>query len=238
MRRLASFDIEIASILPEGLRDWAQHPDLGISCAAVAFEDREEVKIWSGYPRLDSAACRRMAEELVELHDSGYRFVTWNGCGFDFRIVAQESGLQKQMALLAMDHIDLMLMVTFARGHYLALQKALEGAGMAGKLKRVQLSDGRWIEDMEGSQAPVLWGQGEQEAVLAYLEQDVRQQLALAKLVLERGEIRWTSRTGNPQAVAFDQLLTVRECFSLPEPDTSWMRDPPARDQFTAWMEA
>ncbi len=89
---------------------------------------------------------------------------------------------------------------------------------------------------MEGSQAPILWQQGEQEAVLAYLEQDVRQQLALARQVRERGEIRWTSRSGNPQAVAFDKLLTVRECFKLPEPDTSWMRNPPSREQFTAWM--
>jgi hypothetical protein len=143
----------------------------------------------------------------------------------------------KELAELAMEHIDLMLMVTFARGHYLALQKALEGAGMAGKLKRVQLSDGRWIEGMEGSLAPILWEQGEQEAVLAYLEQDVRQQLALAQWVRRTGEIRWTSGAGNPQAAEFGELLTVNECFALPEPDTSWMRDPPSREQFTAWME-
>ncbi|MGD8849351.1 MAG: ribonuclease H-like domain-containing protein [Anaerolineales bacterium] len=234
--KLASFDIEIAAVLPEGIGDWSSHPDLGISCAAVAFEDRAEVKFWSGVPRLDPHAARLMAQELMEIHAEGYRIVTWNGCGFDFRVLAQESGMFKEMALVAMEHTDLMLMVTFARGHYLALQKALEGAGLAGKLKRVQLSDGRWIDDMEGSQAPILWGQGEQEAVLAYLEQDVRQQLALAENVRERGEIRWISGSGNPQAVAFDKLLTVKECFTLPEPDTSWMRNPPSRAQFTAWM--
>ncbi len=143
-----------------------------------------------------------------------------------------------EMARLAMDHIDLMLMVTFTRGHYLGLQAALQGAGMAGKLKQVQLSDGQWIENMDGSQAPVLWQQGEQEAVLSYLEQDVRQQLALAQFVLENRELRWTSRRGKPQRVPFEKLLTVRECIALPEPDTSWMSDPPSREQFTAWMSA
>jgi hypothetical protein len=234
--KLASFDIEIAKVLPEGFSDWAQHPDLGISCAAVAYEDRDDVQTWSGVPRMDREACKRMAAELIRLKEAGYLIVTWNGCGFDFRILAQESGMHEEMAILAVEHVDLMLMVTFARGHYLGLQKALEGAGLAGKLKRVQLSDGRLIEDMEGSRAPILWGQGEQEAVLAYLEQDVRQQLALAKLVRDRGEIRWTSGSGKPQAVAFDKLLTVKECFTLPEPDTSWMRNPPSRAQFTAWM--
>jgi hypothetical protein len=234
--KLASFDIEIAAVLPEGISDWARHPDLGISCAAAAFEDREEVKFWSGVPRLDLHAAQLMARELVEIQASGYRIVTWNGCGFDFRVLAQESAMVDELAPLTMQHVDLMLMVTFARGHYLGLQAALEGAGLTGKLKRVQLSDGAWVEDMEGSQAPILWEQGEQEAVLAYLEQDVRQQLALAERVRERGEIRWTSRRGKPQAVAFDKLLTVKECFSLPEPDTSWMSDPPSREQFVAWM--
>ncbi|MDF1500144.1 MAG: ribonuclease H-like domain-containing protein [Anaerolineales bacterium] len=236
--KLASFDIEIASVIPEGTADWAEYPDLGISCAAVAFEDREEVRFWSGVPRLDPHAARLMAQELIEIHKAGYQFVTWNGCGFDFRVLAQESGMVEEMALLAMEHVDLMLMVTFAKGHYLSLQKALEGAGMSGKLKRVRLSDGGWIEDMDGSQAPILWGRGEQEAVLAYLEQDVRQQLALAQWVRTNRQIRWTSSRGNPQSASFNKLLTVKQCFALPEPDTSWMRDPPTREQFTAWMGA
>lgn len=235
--KLASFDIEIAAVLPEGIEDWAEHPDLGISCAAVAFDDQPEVQIWSGVPRLDHLAAQRMARELIGLQEQGYRFVTWNGCGFDFRVLAQETGMDEEMAQLARGHIDLMLMVTFSKGHFLGLQKALVGAGMAGKLKRVQLSDGSWIDEMEGSQAPVLWARGEQEAVLAYLEQDVRQQLALAQWVQANREIRWISGAGNPQAAPFQKLLTVEECFELPEPDTSWMRDPPSREQFTAWMD-
>lgn len=234
--KLASFDLEIAAVLPEGLEDWAHHPDLGISCAGVAYSDRLDVRLWSGVPRLDRPAARRMATELVELHEAGYTLVTWNGCGFDFRVVAQESGMTSEMAALAMDHVDLMLMVTSTKGHYLGLQKALKGAGLTGKLKRVTLSNGRIIEDMEGSQAPILWEAGEQEAVLAYLEQDVRQQLALAQWVQENSVIRWTANSGNPQAASFDQLLTVRECLALPEPDTSWMKKPPSREQFVEWM--
>lgn len=235
--RLASFDIEIAAVIGADVEDWAQQPDLGISCAAVAFSDRDDVKIWQGIPRLNQAEAREIVADLSELVRQGYTLVTWNGCGFDFRVLADESGEHEQAAQLALRHVDMMLMVTFAKGWYLGLQKALEGAGLPGKLKTVELSDGRLLTDMDGSKAPLLWAQGEHQAVLKYLEQDVRQQLALAQHVLKRGRVSWRSNRGNQQSVHFGGLLTVAECFDLPEPDTSWMTDPPSRDQFVAWMD-
>lgn len=233
---LASFDLEIAAVFPEDLRDWARQPDLGISCAALAVSDSDQVRVWSADPRLNREQAAGIVQDLSELTEAGYTLVTWNGCAFDFRVLAEESGLLAEASGLAMEHVDLMLMVTFTKGHYLGLQKALEGAGLAGKLKTVRLSDGSILTDMDGAKAPALWAQGEHQAVIAYLEQDVRQQLALAQAVLEQGSVRWISNSGNRQSVPFDRLLTVRECFDLPEPDTSWMSDPPTRDQFVSWM--
>jgi hypothetical protein len=72
--------------------------------------------------------------------------------------------------------------------------------------------------------------------VLEYLKRDVLQLLKLAHSVADLRTIRWTSRAGKPQEVRFPRLLTVSECFAIPEPDTSWMSDPPKRQQFVEWM--
>ena len=62
------------------------------------------------------------------------------------------------------------------------------------------------------------------------------QTLKLAQHISEHRSIQWSSRAGRPQHVYVDKLRTVTECFAYPEPDTSWMRNPPTREQFTAWM--
>lgn len=235
--KLASFDIEIASVVPETVPDWSKVKGLGISCAAIAFTDSDDVQAWDDKPRFTKQKSVDLVKRLMELCDQGYMLITWNGCSFDFRVLAEESGLIQQCGQLALNHVDMMLMVTFTKGWYLSLQAALEGAGLSGKLMTVQLSDGSEIHDMEGSKAPELWAAGEYEAVMAYLKEDVVQLLKLAQAVDRRGRISWTSRSGNPQQIRFSKLLTVTECFGIPEPDTSWMSDPPTREQFIEWIE-
>lgn len=234
--KLVSFDIEIASVIPPHIRDWADQPNLGISCAAVALSDTEEISIWRNDKRLTREEGQELLYDLRRLSDAGYTIVTWNGCSFDFRILAEESGMRAEASQLAREHVDLMLMVTFTKGWFLSLEKALQGAGLGGKLKSVSLSDGTVLRGMDGSKAPELWSKGEYDAVIEYLKQDVAQQLALAQSVARNRRISWTSGSGNPQSVGFRNLLTVEECFSIPEPDTSWMSDPPSRSQFVSWM--
>lgn len=234
--KLAAFDLEIAKAIPDGIDDWHSVAPLGISCAAIALGDQDEPLFWQAPTQLARADCQALVRKLQELAGAGYTLLTWNGCSFDFAVLAQESGLRAECAELAMDHVDLMLIVTFTKGWYLSLQKALEGAGLGGKLKSVTLSDGTQLHDMDGSQAPRLWAAGEYAAVLAYLREDVLRLLKLAEVVQRKKAIRWTSGSGKPQAVAIHSLLTVRECFDIPEPDVSWMSHPPSRQQFVKWM--
>ena len=231
--QLISFDIEIAKILPEFSGNLFDHAPLGISCAAVAHED---VRFWQGIPQLTKAECQQMVRDLMAYQEAGYTIVTWNGCGFDFRLLAEESGMVEECAGLAADHVDLMLLVTFNKGWYLGLDKALHGAGIAGKVHEVTLKNGETLRDMDGGLAPKLWADGEHQAVLTYLRGDVEQTLALAKNIEQTGEIRWLSNRSKPQSVAVPKLLTVRECFSLPEPDVSWMDNPPTREGFVSWI--
>ena len=209
---------------------------MGITCAALGLSDMPEPKIFQGAPQMSRAACAELVRELQNVIANGYTLVTWNGTAFDFFILADESGMPRECAELALAHVDLMAIVTFLRGHWLGLQKALVGAGIAGKKKEVVLNDGTRLYEMTGARAPQLWRDGEYEAVLSYLREDVMPLLELARIVHNTKQIRWTSNQGRPNVVQVPKLWTVRECFQLPEPNTSWMRDPAQRAQLVEWM--
>jgi len=235
--KLAAFDLEIAKGIPDGIADWRTVSPLGISCASVAFSDCNTPLVRYGVPQMTREDCQMLVRELQGLIDQGYSIVTWNGSSFDFPVLAEESGMYTECVDLAANHIDLMLIVTFTKGWFLSLQKALDGARLSGKVKTVSLSNGTVLKDMDGSKAPELWSQGEHEAVLTYLQGDVEQLIKLAEVVQRDGAIRWTANSGKPQSIMIDRLLTVNECLNIPEPDVSWMTNPPSRQQFVQWME-
>jgi hypothetical protein len=236
MDKFASFDLEIAKEIPEGCADWRLIAPLGISCAAVMLTEVPEVRYWYNEPQMSKDDAAQMVHEFCIMESQGYRFVTWNGCGFDFAVLAQESGLVEECAELALNHIDLMLNVTFLKGHYLGLDAALAGAGLAGKKHNVTLKDGTVMDSMSGALAPALWAKGETEAVLEYLHDDVEQPLQLVNHIIAHKGIFWTTRSGRRTSVFIDKLRTVKECFALPEPDVSWMSSPPTREQFVDWI--
>lgn len=65
---------------------------------------------------------------------------------------------------------------------------------------------------------------------------DVAQLLALAEAVKRTRAIRWQSNSGRPQSVRVNKLLSVTDCFRIPEPDTSWMSNAPTRSSFVGWI--
>lgn len=236
---LLAFDTEIATIVPDGEDDWWQHAPLGISCAALAHREPKSIVFETPHniPRMSQADARELVQDLRSRVDNGYQIVTWNGLAFDFRLLADESGMLDECAELAMNHIDLMFIVMAYKGHYLGLQKASEGLGLAGKLKNAQLKDGTRITDMSGARAPSLWQQGEIGAVLTYVRQDVLALLLLAERILEHGGIAWISNKGRFNEIPIKKLPTVAECLNVPEPDTKWMSNPPRRADFFSWMK-
>ncbi len=231
--KLISFDLEISNLLPEKVDNLFDYAPLRISCAATASDD---VQFWYGVPHLNQEESQKLVKDLINYVAEGYTIVSWNGCGFDFRVLAEESGMVEECGDLALNHVDLMLLVTFKKGWYLGLDKALSGANIAGKVHELKLKNGKMLREMSGALAPKLWSEGETEAVLTYLRGDVEQTLALAEVVRETHKIRWTSGRGKPQSVAVPKLLTVRECFDLREPDTSWMSNAPQREDFVQWI--
>jgi len=246
---LAAFDLEIATDLPDDDRDWWGHGPLGISCAGLMREgvDADPVVVFDpgASPQLFEQATKRLTREgatrLVEaLSDAvrhGFTIVTWNGLGFDFRLLALETGLVASCSELARNSIDMMFQVVCVNGYMLSLDRALAGMGLQSKIHAVRMNDGREAP-ISGRDAPRLWQAGEYRAVMEYCAGDVRQTLALARECERRGRLSWTSRRGKPARMNLEKgWLTVRQCLALPEPDTSWMSDPVTRRRFASWLD-
>ena len=241
--KIAAFDLEIAKILPDDTPDWQAHRPLGITCAAVLATGPDPLIddwdfTWKGTPQLTPSGCQDMVKKLQWLADQGYTIVTVNGLGFDFQILAEESDMWRECAYIALlHHCDFMLMSLCGKGWPTGLNALAEYAGSQ-KLKSVTLKDGSALNDMHGAVAPQLWADGEYEAVLTYLNQDVKSTLAIAQKALDIGYLGWHSSTGRFWSVGLSQdntLPTVDQTLKWPRPNTSWMTNPINPDSLAQW---
>ncbi len=229
-----AFDLEIAKILPDEPGELKRFRPLGISCAAT-LSSEGKLDMWVEKDQrgnilqqltMDTAAS--LAGYLDEQNAAGCRIVTWNGLGFDFDILYEESGGVPVCKSLALNHTDMMFHVFCEKGYPLSLDKAARGMGLPGK-----------TEGIQGAQAPVLWQQGEHQTVLDYLAQDVRVTLDLALAGDRQRALRWVSGSGKMQELKLPRgWLPVSDALNLPLPDTSWMDAPWPREKFTGWLNS
>jgi hypothetical protein len=233
--RWLAFDLETAKVLAPDDGDLMRSRPLGIICAAALSSDGE-LTTWvekdeRGYiqPRLSAGTAAGLVSFLQEHQTAGWRIVTWNGLGFDFDILYEESGYLPACKDLAREHTDMMFHVFCEKGYPVSLEKAARGMGLAGK------TDG-----MKGAFAPAMWQQGEHEAVLKYLEQDVRITLALALAGERERTLRWISGTDKLLQLRLPRgWLPVKDAQALPLPDVEWMKGkaPWTREKFTGWLK-
>jgi hypothetical protein len=231
--RYLAFDLEITKVMPEGVTDFRRFRPLGISCAATLASDGE-LKLWYGKNEHGSITSQTPVEQLGSLvaylmgcHRDGYKVVTWNGLGFDFDILHEETGGNPDCKFLAFNHHDMMFHLFCEKGYPLSLDKAARGMGLEGKTPGI-----------EGSQVPVLWQQGQFNKVLEYLSQDVRTTMDLAAVCEKNHHLEWFSNTGKLQRLSLPKgWLNVKTALNLPEPDTTWMSNPWPRRKFTGWLD-
>jgi hypothetical protein len=228
-----AFDIETAKDVPGEDFNWRPHRPLGISCAATLASDADQPLLWYGKTR-DELPEKRMSREdaqslvqyLSSMTERGFRILTWNGLGFDFDILAEESGAAASCRECALGHVDMMFHVFCSLGYPIALDRAAQGLGLPGK-----------PPGMSGAKAPQLWAQGRFKEVLDYVAQDVRIAMQIAQACEQRRRLSWITRKGTTSSMPLTNgWLTVREALRLPEPDTSWMSAPMSRRDFTAWL--
>jgi hypothetical protein len=168
------------------------------------------------------------AKELVhylrEQSEHGHTVVTWNGTGFDFRVLAKASGERVACVELAWSHVDLMFWLHCRKGFSVSLASAAKAIG-SGK-----------SEGLSGADIPKLWAQREYDRVLEYVAQDARVTGEVYTWALDRSVLSWTNARGGQSSLR-GRPLVVREAHRLPLPDTSWMRGPPwPRERFVGWM--
>jgi hypothetical protein len=168
----------------------------------------------------------KLVNHLGEAANDGYSILTWNGLGFDFDILAEESGMIEECKTLALGQVDMMFHAFCILGHGIGLDAAAKGMNLAGK-----------TAGMSGALAPRLWAEGKRQEVLDYVAQDVRTISQLAKACEKAGVVRWISRRGVLRDMILpDGWLPVSAALKLPEPDTSWMSNPWPRTKFTGWL--
>ncbi|HPH94549.1 MAG TPA: ribonuclease H-like domain-containing protein [Anaerolineaceae bacterium] len=231
MSPYCAFDIEIANPLPDGIEDWKSARPLGITCAATCLEGQQP-RVWFGKNPDGSPSERMTRREAAEMVDflkqtaATHTLLTWNGLGFDFDILAEESGRLQDCRSLAWNHVDMMFHVFCLKGFAIGLDKAAKGMGLPGK-----------TEGMHGDLAPRYWKEGKRDLVLQYVAQDVRTTLDLALAVDGLRKLRWITAAGGSRDMPIPRWLTAREAVNLPEPDMSWQKNPWKRSKFTGWLQ-
>ena len=231
--KFIAFDIETAKSVPGTDFNWRPHRPLGISCIASMTSDCTEPQLWYS-KRNDGMAASKMGQDdlkrfLYSLRENlaeGLIPLTWNGLGFDFDILAEESGLHDICCEIAKSHVDAMFHVLCVKGFPVALKNAAAGMGVAGKLPGV-----------EGVDAPRLWAAGEYQRVMDYVAQDVRATLAVVQSAERTRTFQWTTRKGSVSSFPLSRgWLPVCAAMELPLPDTSWMDSPIRREDSMHWM--
>lgn len=129
-RRYLAFDIEIVKPIPDTAQEWKSYRPLGISCAATLTSEGK-LDLWYG-ANPDGSPADGMSREdaknllsfLKQQAQQGYTILTWNGLGFDFDILAEESGMGIACRDLALDHVDMMFHIFCLKGFGVGLDKA------------------------------------------------------------------------------------------------------------------
>lgn len=230
-QKYLAFDIETAKILPENAGDLHSHRPLGITCAAIWAGDENEPHLFYSTKEDGSPSARMSKNDLSEFVDfllsrrANYTIVTHNGLGFDFDILAEESGRMEDCKDLALTHVDMMFHVFCKKGFGVSLNAAAKAMGKSKP------------EGMSGSLAPRLWKEGEHRKVLDYVAHDCRLTLDVAEKSEVKGSFKWITQKGKRAFLPLPSgWLPVDEAIKLPLPDTSWMDNPWPRSKLSGWL--
>lgn len=176
-----------------------------------------------------------MVKDLYDYYQMGYRLVTFNGLGFDWQVLAEESGEWRKCAALANVHWDIMFQWFCHKGWRIGQNNACQANDVFGKMTAVTLNDGTVVEGWTGAMAPEYWRRGEAKAVIAYLKEDVRSLLDLALTINEAGQIRYKSGTGRVYDI-WDEPRIVERCMALKQPYVRWIKEPTPRMDYYGWV--
>jgi hypothetical protein len=200
---------------------------------------------------LDTATCMSI-EEICVLVDymwsnfeKGVKPLSWNGLGFDFRVlhahVAAHSSLHLYNAKiknLALDGIDPMFNFFMNKGFPVALFRVACGFELA------------LNKSGSGGDAAALWFSGtetDRHGIVNYCERDVAVMCMVVSAIDNADQIKWITKSSNRLASwtpsdAQRLFMSCRDACRLRQPDNRWMqssdpsKDVPTKKKFVAWL--
>ena len=113
---------------------------------------------------------------------AGFTILSWNGLGFDFDILAEESGRHDLCSQLAVTHVDLMFHLFCEKGFAVGLDAAAKALCRGAS------------ERHAGSAGPQMWAEGQTQQVLKYVADDCQLTLDVAKSAETDGRFAWITR--------------------------------------------
>ena len=122
---------------------------------------------------------------------AGFTILSWNGLGFDFDILAEESAQHDLCRQLAVTHVDLMFHVFCEKGFAVGLDAAAKALCARGKTK-----------GMQAALAPQMWAEGRTQQVLKYVADDCQLTLDVAKSAGTDGRFAWITRRHRKQLLS------------------------------------
>lgn len=192
---------------------------------------------------MNVAEIRGMVTDLLRYQDTeGYQVVTWNGVGFDFRVlhehalVAGDAALCARIVELTGGGCDMMLNFFMHKGFPVSLNSVAVAVNPS------------FVKSGAGGDVCDRWNNGdaaEREAVIRYCERDTEVLAAAVSAADATGSISWkTKRKGNiatwaPVGGRETVFMASRDTWQLPEPDNSWMGvgDRPSIRKFAGWLD-
>ena len=232
--KFAAFDLETCNLIDDNMPG-LERGALGIACISLMLSGEQAPEIWCKRDtdgriadQLSPDHLCKFVDRLKSLVSDGFTIVTWNGLGFDFRVLAAESQRLQDCQTLAINHVDMMYNIFCEKGWPVGIAQVASEMGLKGK-----------TQDMNGVDAVRIWNEqpDQRQLVVDYAKQDAKTTLELADLGQEKEMLRWRSQSGNPQVLRLpDGWLTCKRAERLPEPDNSWMNDPLERADFRDWI--
>jgi hypothetical protein len=227
--KLLAFDIEC----PQDL-DTVPIANFTIGCAATVKNDGEK-KTWLHKTQTGEVGKEMSKEEVIALVEylhsafkEGYKIITWNGLGFDFRVLAKESEMVSKCADLALNHFDLMFHTFCLKGYCLGLNSVATGA-------KIEVKSNIYSFDVSAT-----WDQGQEQRqqVLKHVLEDASATLDLFEFISQKKKLVWITEKKTPAQMSILRPMTVTESLSLPRPDTSWMKSgvTRTREEFMDWI--
>ena len=213
-----------------------------ITCIATLVvnpkKNQTHSRVW--YKKLgevmDNAGISILVDYIYSLHIGGIPIVTFNGAGFDLKVIhdclaPEETVRQNYCKQIALEHHDVMLKFTCENGFFSSLQSFLDA------------SDCKISKTGKGEDAISAWmgptaTKTTQEGVLDYCKNDVLCLSHVYSQLWKPGPTKRKTKSGRIQEWNHDHELTVQIClekYMANPPENSWMRNPPDVMFITEW---